>query len=94
MIVNNEINLKNNDLPDYLLNIRLEDILNITDSKELTILGDEKDNILFRESEQGSWSKSETPVFENGKSFDIYTNTGDEFLKIKVEQPISDGITY
>ncbi len=94
LIVNNEINLKNNDLPDYLLNIRLEDILNITDSKELTILGDEKDNILFRESEQGSWSKSETPVFENDKSFDIYTNTGDEFLKIKVEQPISDGITY
>ena len=30
---------------------------------------------------------------KNGKIFDVYTNSADESLRVKVEQPISDGIT-
>ncbi|PRM96835.1 vWA domain-containing protein, partial [Aliarcobacter cryaerophilus] len=82
-----------------LTNISLEDVLKMTDSsKELIILRDSEDSVLFKDTigENGqaqTWSKAENSIVEDGKTFEVYTNSGDESLKVKVEQPISDGIT-
>lgn len=40
-----------------------------------------------------TWSKAENSIVEDGKTFEVYTNSGDESLKVKVDQQISDGIT-
>ena len=34
-----------------------------------------------------------SPVTEDSKTFETYTNSGDTTVQVKVEQPISDGIT-
>ena len=90
------IDLKEGD--HALTNIKLEDVLKMTDSnKELIILGDENDKVTFKDSvdadgNEQTWSKTEGTNEDTG--FDIYANSGDESLKVKVEQPIiSDGIT-
>ncbi|AXK48480.1 von Willebrand factor type A (vWA) domain-containing protein [Aliarcobacter trophiarum LMG 25534] len=80
-----------------LTNIRLEDVLKMTDNNnELIILGDDKDSILFKDTigengEKQTWSK--TAGEGEDKGFDIYVNSGDPTVQVKVEQPISDGIT-
>ncbi|MCT7523244.1 calcium-binding protein, partial [Aliarcobacter cryaerophilus] len=79
-----------------LTNISLEDVLKMTDSsKELIILRDSKDSVLFKDTigENGqaqTWLKAENSIVEDGKTFEVYTNSGDESLKVKVEQPISE----
>ncbi|MGJ0364291.1 VWA domain-containing protein, partial [Aliarcobacter cryaerophilus] len=81
-----------------LTNITLDDVLKMTDSnKELIILRDSKDSVLFKDTvgENGqaqTWLKAENSIVEDGKTFEVYKNSGDESLKVKVEQPISDGI--
>ncbi|MGJ0344862.1 VWA domain-containing protein, partial [Aliarcobacter cryaerophilus] len=81
-----------------LKNLRLDDVLNMTgSSKELIIFGDQGDSVNFKNTvgennQKQTWSKSDT-ITEDGKTFEVYTNSGDESLKVKVEQPISDGIT-
>ncbi|MGJ0357734.1 choice-of-anchor K domain-containing protein, partial [Aliarcobacter cryaerophilus] len=88
------IDLKEGD--HKLTNITLDDVLKMTDSnKELIILGDSKDSVLFKDTvgENGqaqTWSKAENSIVEDGKTFEVYKNSGDESLKVKVEQPISE----
>ncbi len=36
--------------------------------------------------------KAENSIVEDGKTFEVYTNSGDESLKVKVDQQISDGL--
>ncbi|WP_263834095.1 Ig-like domain-containing protein, partial [Sulfurospirillum oryzae] len=77
-----------------LTNISYRDVLDITDSGKLTILGDASDNVDFANNEE--WTKSATPVTEaiNGAShtFDVYTNSHDSTVIVKVEQNIHDTI--
>ncbi|MGJ0310818.1 VCBS domain-containing protein, partial [Aliarcobacter cryaerophilus] len=81
-----------------LKNLKLDDVLKMTDSnKELIIFGDQGDSVNFKNTvgennQKQTWSKSDT-IIEDGKTFEVYINSGDESLKVKVEQPISDGIT-
>ncbi|XQC06243.1 hypothetical protein ACOAJ8_03920 [Arcobacter cryaerophilus gv. pseudocryaerophilus] len=81
-----------------LTNITLDDVLKMTDSnKELIILRDSKDSVLFKDTvgENGqaqTWLKAENSIVKDGKTFEVYTNTGDSTVQVKVEQPI-DGIT-
>ncbi|MCT7473524.1 hypothetical protein [Aliarcobacter cryaerophilus] len=79
-----------------LLNLTLQDVMDIgkkdlSGNINLTILGDANDSVSF--AKDNGWQKSETTITENGKTFTEWSNTGDENLKVKVEQPISDGIT-
>ncbi|MFW0695698.1 immunoglobulin-like domain-containing protein [Aliarcobacter butzleri] len=95
IIEDNQLNLKNG-VENKLLNISLEDVLKLAPEKSITIHGDEFDKVSFKntlasDGTQNNWSKTAGAGEEKG--YDIYTNTGDELLKVKVEQPISDGIT-
>ena len=78
-----------------LLNLTLEDVLAIgkkdaSGNINLTILGDDKDKVSFADNTQ--WQKSDTQITENGKSFTQWSNS-DNTVTLKIEQPISDGIT-
>ena len=53
---------------------------------------DNDDHVSFKEAD--GWSKETKTVTEDGKTFDIYSNSDDtNSVQVKVEQPISDGIT-
>ncbi len=72
-----------------LENLSLQDVLNITNnSGELTIKGLSEDKVSFKNDGLNTWTKSGTDA-----GFDIYTNSGNSDIKVKVEQAISDGIT-
>ena len=75
-------------------NIKLDDILKITDENNtLKITGDDKDKVSFAKND-GWQQKPGTTTDENGKTFTEWSNTtGDTTVTVKVEQPISDGIT-
>ena len=79
-----------------LLNLTLQDVLDMgkkdgSGNINLTILGDSQDKVSFADKYQ--WKKSDTPTFEGGKTFTEWSNTGNNTVTVKVEQPISDGIT-
>lgn len=79
-----------------LLNLTLQDVMDIgkkdgSGNINLTILGDSQDKVSFADKSQ--WQKSETIITENGKTFTEWTNTSDTSVTLKIEQPISDGIT-
>ncbi|MFY4756420.1 immunoglobulin-like domain-containing protein [Aliarcobacter butzleri] len=95
IIEDNQLNLKNG-VENKLLNISLEDVLKLAPEKSITIHGDEFDKVSFKntlasDGTQNNWSKTAGTGTDSG--YDVYTNSGDELLKVKVEQPISDGIT-
>ncbi|RBQ27640.1 hypothetical protein [Arcobacter sp. CECT 9188] len=95
IISKNEINLKNG-TADKLLNISLEDVLKLSPEKLITIKGDEFDKVTFKntltnDGTQNNWSKTAGVGEDSG--YDIYINSGDLGVQVKVEQPISDGIT-
>ncbi|MCG3713925.1 hypothetical protein L5E75_10465, partial [Aliarcobacter butzleri] len=80
-----------------LLNLTLDDILSIgkkdgNGNINLTILGDSQDKVSFKDEIGKTWEKQANSVTENNKTFDVYTNS-DSTVQVKVEQPISDGIT-
>ena len=63
----------------------------------LDILGGTDDKVTFKDSigldgKENKWSSKDI-TDDNGKLYTEWSNSGDESLKIKVEQPISDGIT-
>ena len=78
-----------------LLNLTLQDVMDIGKKDggniNLTILGDSQDKVSFADKSQ--WQKSETTIYENGKTFTEWSNTSDSTVTLKIEQPISDGIT-
>lgn len=81
-----------------LLNLTLDDVLSIgkkdgNGNINLTILGDGQDKVSFKDEIGKTWEKQANSVIENNKTFDVYTNDGNSTVQVKVEQPISDGIT-
>lgn len=76
-----------------LLNLSLQDVLDMSgSSKEIKITGLAEDKVSFKNETGKNWSTTST-ILEGGKTFDIYTNSGDSSVKVKVEQAITDGIT-
>ena len=66
------------------------------DDGKIKITVDQFDSVAFKNTidENGqaqTWSKTAGEGVDKG--FDIYVNSGDPTLQVKVEQPISDGIT-
>jgi hypothetical protein len=97
MVQDGIVDLKN-EFVDNLM-ITLEDIMDIETGKKITINADEFDNIAFKDTvnsdgSENKWSAVCETNPDTGMSECTYTNSGDENLKIKVEQPISDGITH
>ncbi|MBL3519501.1 hypothetical protein H0A43_03390 [Arcobacter lanthieri] len=94
IIENKELNLKNG-IENKLLNISLEDVLKLSPEKLITIKGDEFDKVTFKNTVQdgveNNWSKTVGTGADSG--YDVYVNSGDLGVQVKVEQPISDGIT-
>ncbi|MDY0052281.1 MAG: hypothetical protein RBR65_07045, partial [Aliarcobacter sp.] len=86
-----EINLDNG--KENKLSLTLDDVLKLSgDDGKIKITGDEFDSVAFKNEDGKAW-KQETSITENNKTFDVYTNSGDSTVQVKVEQPISDGIT-
>ncbi len=66
------------------------------DDGKIKIIVDQFDSVAFKNTidENGkaqTWSKTAGEGVDKG--FDIYVISGDPTLQVKVEQPISDGIT-
>ncbi len=61
----------------------------------LDILGGTDDKVSFKDND--GWKKAPSTVTEkigeDTKTFEIYTNSGDPTVQVKVEEKISDGIT-
>ncbi|WPD05960.1 VWA domain-containing protein [Arcobacter cryaerophilus gv. pseudocryaerophilus] len=79
-----------------LLNLSLKDVLTMTDKDNtLRITGTAEDKVTFKEND--GWKKANSTVTEkigeDTKTFEIYTNSGDPTVQVKVEDKISDGIT-
>ena len=79
------------------LTLTLDDVLKLSgDDKQIKITGDEFDSVAFKDTKDSngisqSWSKTAGEGLD--KTSDVYTNSGDNTVQVKVEQPISDGIT-
>ncbi|MFW2307933.1 vWA domain-containing protein, partial [Aliarcobacter butzleri] len=80
-----------------LQNLTLDDVLKISgEDNTIKISGDEFDSVTFKntvgdDGKENAWSKTEGTGADKG--YDIYMNSGDPTIQVKVEQPISDGIT-
>ncbi len=90
-----EINLDNG--KENQINLTLDDVLKLSgDDGKIKITGDQFDSVVFKDTKDSngmsqSWSKTAGEGVDKG--FDIYVNSGDSTVQVKVEQPISDGIT-
>jgi hypothetical protein len=76
-----------------ILNLSLEDVLDMTDANHtLTILGDSSNDVVSVLNDgENVWSKG-GQVVENGHTFDVYTNSGDSSVILKIEDIITDSI--
>lgn len=97
---NNLTNIEGFDLTQgnhKLQNLTLDDVLKISgEDNTIKISGDEFDSVTFKntvgdDGKENAWSKTEGTGADKG--YDIYMNSGDPTVQVKVEQPISDGIT-
>lgn len=87
-----DIDLSKNSSQDKLT-LTLDDVLKLSDDGKIKITGDMFDSVIFKNENGKDW-KQETSITENSKTFDVYSgNIGDKTVEVKVEQPISDGIT-
>ncbi|MFY4742310.1 vWA domain-containing protein, partial [Aliarcobacter butzleri] len=80
-----------------LQNLTLDDVLKISgEDNTIKISRDKFDSVTFKDTigdngKENAWYKKEgTGAY---KGYDIYMNSGDPTVQVKVEQPISDGIT-
>ncbi|MGJ0368487.1 VWA domain-containing protein, partial [Aliarcobacter cryaerophilus] len=76
-----------------LTNISLNDVLNMTKDKKLIIFGDKDDTVKFKDGDGWIIKSNIINDVESGKNFVEWTNTNDATVSVKVEQPISDGVT-
>ncbi|MFW3406493.1 VWA domain-containing protein, partial [Aliarcobacter butzleri] len=77
-----------------LTNISLEDVLKMSgDDNKIKITGDEFDSVTFKKNDGWELKTENIGKVEGDKTFDVYTNSGNSTVQVKVEQPISDGIT-
>ncbi|MDX9814751.1 MAG: hypothetical protein RBS91_08855, partial [Sulfurimonadaceae bacterium] len=89
----NEIDLGSANGKNELLNLTLEDVLNLTnDAGNLIIKGDDNDKVSLKNEVGKTWSESTTENIDS-KTFNVYSNSGDTSVKVKVQTEISDGIT-
>ncbi|MFY4808975.1 hypothetical protein ACOTVK_10520, partial [Aliarcobacter butzleri] len=87
-----EINLDNG--KENKLSLTLDDVLKMSgDNNTIKISKDKFDSVAFKNEDGKAWEKQASSIIENNKTFDVYTNSGDPTVQVKVEQPISDGIT-
>ncbi|MCT7433240.1 hypothetical protein N5T66_08070, partial [Aliarcobacter cryaerophilus] len=92
---NGEINLANS--KSESLSLTLDDVIKLSgDDNVIKISGDNFDSVTFKDTvgengQENNWSKVAGTDTDQG--YDIYTNSGDPTIQVKVEQPISDGIT-
>ena len=90
-----EIDLGKGNGTTNLLNIKLDDVLKMkpenSDKIVITIKGDANDKVSFTNTEKGTWSK--TAGVGEDEGYEIFTNSQDPSVQVKVETPISDGIT-
>ena len=71
-----------------LENISAEDVFSMTDNNNLTILGDEGDNVTLANPSQ--WSKNSMSSCENGHELNVYTTLIDtDQITLKIEIDIS-----
>ena len=71
------------------ISLSLQDVIDMTDTNnELKIMGDAGDKVSFTGA---NWEKG-SPVTEDSKTFDIYTNSSDSSVKVKVQDAIDDSI--
>ncbi|MCT7468416.1 immunoglobulin-like domain-containing protein, partial [Aliarcobacter cryaerophilus] len=86
-----EINLDNG--KENKLSLTLEDVLKMSgDDNTIKISGDASDKVALKG--ENDWTKSQSTITEDNKTFDVYSGSiGDQTVQVKVEQPISDGIT-
>ncbi|MFY9107785.1 immunoglobulin-like domain-containing protein, partial [Aliarcobacter cryaerophilus] len=86
-----EINLDNG--KKNKLSLTLEDVLKMSgDDNTIKISGDASDKVALKG--ENDWTKSQSTITEDNKTFDVYSGSvGDQTVQVKVEQPISDGIT-
>ena len=76
-----------------LTKITLSDIVDLTDNRnDLTIFGDSNDKVELLDTGDDSWSKSSSTITENGHIFDIFTNSGDSSVEVRVETAINDNM--
>ncbi len=66
------------------------------DDGKIKITVDQFDSVTFKntigqDGQEQNWSKTAGEGVD--KISDVYTNSGDNTVQVKVEQPISDGIT-
>ena len=81
-----------------LLNLTLDDVLSIgkkdgSGNINLDILGGTDDKVSFKDNDGWELKTENIGKVEGDKTFDVYTNSGNSTVQVKVEQPISDGIT-
>ncbi len=75
-----------------LLNLSLQDVLDMSGSgKDIKISGIAEDKVSFTSEAGKTWSKVAGSGADAG--FDVYSNSGNADVKVKVEQAITDGIT-
>ena len=87
-----DIDLSKNGSKDKLT-LTLDDVLKLSgDDGKIKITGDMFDSVTLKNEEGKTWQEG-SPVTEDSKTFETYTNSGDSTVQVKVEQPISDGIT-
>jgi len=86
-----EINLSEDEGSSVLDNLTLEAVQNLTDNNnQLIITGDDADQVTFRNTGTNEWSKVAGIGDELG--FDIYTNSGDNTVRVLVEEEVEDEI--
>jgi hypothetical protein len=74
-----------------LSNISLEDVIQITGGgNTLTILGEGADTVSVQDTLGATWSKSVGTGADAG--FDIYTNSGDPSVTLRIESVVNDTI--
>lgn len=92
-IIDLNSNSEGNNTEHELTNLSLEDVLTLTNSSnELKILGDEADKVELLDTDSDQWSKNSQTVEDSGHTFDVFTNSGDSSLEVKVEVGIVDSI--
>ncbi|MCT7584701.1 VCBS domain-containing protein, partial [Aliarcobacter butzleri] len=88
-----EINLENG--KENKLSLTLDDVLKLSgDDNTIKITGDDNlDGVSFKNEDGKVWEQQQS-ITEGDKTFDVYSGSiGDQTVQVKVEQPISDGIT-
>jgi hypothetical protein len=86
-----EIDLSEDEGSSVLENLTLEAVQNLTDSNnQLIITGDDTDQVTFKNTGTNEWSKVAGVGDELG--FDIYTNSGDDTVRVLVEEEVVDEI--